>query len=69
VLLEKYGNESPTRSKIQRITKFFGDDFIVNRVDDAPMSIAHAYASPHVDDWSESAYNEMNSIIVEHGSY
>jgi hypothetical protein len=69
VLLEKYGNESPTRSKIQRITKFFGDDFIVNLADDGPMSIAHAYASTNVDDSSESSDNKMESIIMKQGSY
>jgi asparagine synthetase A len=55
-------------SKIQIIAKKIGEDFIVKLVDDVPMSIAHAYASPNVDDWSESTDNEMDSIIV-HGSY
>ena len=39
-------NESPKRSKRQRIAKSFGDDFIVYLVDDTPSSISEAYASP-----------------------
>jgi hypothetical protein len=32
-------------------------------VDDTPMSIAEAYASPDADDWNEVVHNEMDSIL------
>jgi hypothetical protein len=38
----------------------FGDDFIVYLVDDTPMSIAEAFASPDADDWKEAVQNEIN---------
>jgi hypothetical protein len=47
---EKDDNEAPSRSKIRRTAKSFGDDFIVYLVDDTPTSIAEAYASPDTDD-------------------
>ena len=51
------------RNKRQRITKSFGDDFIVYLVDDTPTSIAEAYASPNTDDWKEAVHSEMDSIL------
>ena len=38
-------NDSPRRSKRQRIVKSFGDDFIDYLVDDMPKSLPEAYAS------------------------
>jgi hypothetical protein len=60
---EKDDNEAPTRSKIRRTAKSFGDDFIVYLVDDTPTSIVEAYASPDADDWKEAVQNEMDSIL------
>jgi hypothetical protein len=60
---EKDENEAPSRSKRQRNAKSFGDDFIVYLVDDTPMSITEAYASPGADDWKEPVQNEMDSIF------
>jgi hypothetical protein len=51
------------RNKRQRISKSFGDDFIVYLVDDTPTSIIEAYASPDVDDWKEAIRSEMDSIL------
>ena len=51
------------RNKRQRITKSFGDDFIVYHVDDTPTSIAEAYASPDADDWKEAVRSEIDSIL------
>ena len=42
-------NEAPTRSKRQRTTKSFGDDFLVYLIDDTPSSISEAYASEDAD--------------------
>ena len=60
---EKDDNEVPVRNKRQRITKSFGDDFIVYFVDDTPTSIAEAYASSDADDWKEAIRSEMDSIL------
>jgi hypothetical protein len=38
-------DETPKRSKRQRTTKYFGDDFIVYLMDDTPSSISKANAS------------------------
>ena len=63
-VFEKDDNESaPKRSKRQRTEKSFGDDFIVYLVDNTPMTIAKAFASPDADDWKEDVHNEMDSII------
>ena len=43
-VLEKDDNEVPVRNKRQRITKSFGDDFIVYLVGNTPLSISKAYA-------------------------
>jgi len=42
------------RSKRQRVEKSFSDDFIVYLIDDTPMTIAKAYASPDLDYWKDS---------------
>ena len=42
-------NETPKRSKIQRTTKYFGDDFLVYLIDDTLNSISEAYASEDAD--------------------
>ena len=44
-------NETPVRSKRQRTSKSFGDDFIVYLMDDIPMTISEAYASSDADYW------------------
>ena len=51
-IINPHGNEeddsgiAPRRSKRQRIAKSFGEDFTVYLIDDTPMTIAEAYASP-----------------------
>jgi hypothetical protein len=42
-------NEISKRSKIQRTSKYFGDDFIVYLVDDTPRTIEEAYSSLDAD--------------------
>jgi hypothetical protein len=42
-------NEISKRSKIQRTSKSFGDDFIVYLVDDTPRTIEEAYSSLDAD--------------------
>ena len=37
------------KSKRQRTTKSFGDDYIVYLVDDTPITIEEAYSSPDAD--------------------
>jgi hypothetical protein len=43
-------SETSRRSKRQWIAKSFGDDFIVYLVDDTPITILEAFASPDADD-------------------
>ncbi|CAN6331738.1 unnamed protein product [Urochloa humidicola] len=62
-VLEKDDNEAPRRSKRQRVAKSFGDDFIVNLVDNTSTCIAEAFASPDADDWKEVFQSEMDSIL------
>jgi hypothetical protein len=59
---EKDGNEVPVRNKRRRITKSFGDDFIVYLMDNTPASIVEAYASPDADDWKEVVRSEIDSL-------
>jgi hypothetical protein len=56
-------NVSTRKSKRPRITKFFGDDYIVYLVDDTPITIEEAYSSPDADFWKEAIRSEMNSIM------
>ena len=46
---EEDDNEAPRRSKRQRTTKSFGEDFIVYLMNDTPISISKAYASLDVE--------------------
>ena len=62
-ILKKDDSEAPRRSKRQRVVKFFGDDFTVYLVDDTPITIAEAYASPDADDWKVAVQSEMDSIL------
>ena len=63
-ILEEDDSEAPRRSKRQRIGKFFGDDFTVYLVDDTPISITEAYASPNTNDWKEVVCSEMDSNLL-----
>lgn len=45
--IEEDDNKAHVRSKRQRTTKYFGDDFIVYFVANTPRSIVEAYASPY----------------------
>ena len=61
-------SEAPRRSKRQRTTKSFGDDFIVYLVDDTPRTIAEAYSSQDADYWKEAVRSEMDSIMTDRKS-
>jgi hypothetical protein len=60
---EEIDGEAPRRSKRQRTTKSFGDDFIVYLIDDTPITILEAFTSPDADDWKESVRSELDSIL------
>jgi hypothetical protein len=69
----KDDNVSTQKSKIPRIAKSFGDDYIVYLVDDTPSTIEDAYSSLDADFWKEAIRSEMDSImynatweVVEH---
>jgi hypothetical protein len=47
---EKIDSKAPSRSKRQRIVKYFGDDFTIYLMDDTPRTISEAFASPDTDD-------------------
>jgi hypothetical protein len=51
------------KSKRQRITKSFGDDYIVYLVDDTPTAIEEAYSSLDADLWKETVWSEIDSIM------
>ena len=51
------------KSKRQRTTKSFGDDYIVYLVDDRPMTIEEAYFSPDADLWKKVVWSEIDSIM------
>ncbi len=57
-------SEAPRKSKRQRTTKSFGDDFIVYLVDDTPRTIAEAYSSQDADYWKEAVRSDMVSIMT-----
>ena len=57
-------SDAPRRSKRQRTTKSFGDDFTMYLVDDTLKSILEVYASPNDDYWKEAARSEMDSILT-----
>jgi hypothetical protein len=56
-------NISTQKSKRPRITKSFGDDYIVYLVDDTPSTIEVAYSSPDAEFWKEAIRSEMDSIM------
>jgi hypothetical protein len=60
---EEIDSEAPRRSKRQRIVKSFGDDFTIYLMDDTPITILEAFASPDADDWKEAVHSEMDSIL------
>ena len=47
-------DDTPRRSKRQRVAKSFGDDFIVYLVDDMPKTLPEAYASPNGEYWKDA---------------
>ena len=57
---EEDDNEAPRRSKRQKTTKSFGDDFIVYLVDDTPRTIEEAYSFPDADYWKEAVRSEID---------
>jgi hypothetical protein len=66
-------NVSTRKSKRPRISKSFGDDYIVYLVDDTPSTIEEQYSSPDAVFWKEAIRSEMDSImsnetweVVEH---
>jgi hypothetical protein len=60
---EEIDSEAPRRSKRQRTTKSFGDDFTVYLINDTPITILEAFVSPDVDNWKEAVSSEMNTIL------
>jgi hypothetical protein len=56
-------NVSTRKSKITRIAKSFGDDYIIYLVDDTPSTTKEAYSSVDVDSWKEAIRSEMDSIM------
>jgi hypothetical protein len=56
-------SDAPRRSKRQRTTKSFGDDFTVYLIDDSPTTITEAFSSPDADDWKEVVRSKMDSIL------
>jgi hypothetical protein len=56
-------NVSTQKSKIPRIAKSFGDDYIVYLVDYTPSTIEEAYSSPDADFWKEAIRSEMDFIM------
>lgn len=72
---EKDDNEGTRKSKRQRTTKCFDDDFIVYLIDDTSRIIVEAYGSPDVEYWNEAIRSEMDFImsngtweVVDHGA-
>jgi hypothetical protein len=61
--LEEDNDEVTQKSKRQRTTKSFGDDFTIYLVNDTPIIIVEAYSSPDVDYWKEEVQSEIDSII------
>ena len=53
------------KSKRQRTTKSFGDDYIVYLVDNTPTTIEEAYSSPDADLWKEAVRSEMDSVMSQ----
>ena len=51
------------KSKRQRSTKSFGDDYIVYLVDNTPTTIEEAYFSPDADLWKKAVRSEMNYVM------
>jgi hypothetical protein len=70
-IINPHGNEeddsgvAPKRSKRQRVAKSFGEDFTVYHIDDIPMTIAEAYASPDAEYLKDAISSEMDSIIAK----
>jgi hypothetical protein len=60
---EEIHSDAPRRSKRQKTTKSFGDDFTVYLIDDSPKTITEAFSSPEADDWKETVRSEMDSIL------
>jgi hypothetical protein len=60
---EEDDNEVPRKSKRQRTTKSFGDDFIVYLMDDTRKTIEEAFSSSDADYWKEAIRGEMDSIM------
>jgi hypothetical protein len=55
---------APRRSKRPRIAKSFGEGFTVYIVEDTPIIIVEAYASPDAEYWKDVVHSEMDSITA-----
>jgi hypothetical protein len=62
-ILEKDNNIVIRKSKRWRTAKSFGEDYIINLVDDTPTTIAKAYSCLDADLWKEAVQSEMDSIM------
>jgi hypothetical protein len=51
------------KSKRQRVTKSFDNDFVVYLVEDTPTTISETYFSPDADLWKEAVRSEMEYIM------
>jgi hypothetical protein len=60
---EEDNNIVARKSKRQRVTKSFGEDFIIYLVNDTPTIIAEAYSSFDADSWKEAVQSEMDFIM------
>jgi hypothetical protein len=56
-------DDTPRRSKRQRVAKSFGDDFIVYLVDDVPKTLPKTFASTDAEYWKQIVHSEMDTIM------
>ena len=61
--LDEDNNIVTRKSKRRRVTKSFGEDYIIYLVDDTPKTIEETYSSLDADLWKEAVQSEMDSIM------
>ena len=61
--LEEDNNIVTRKSKRRRVTKSFGEDYIIYLVDDTPKTIEKAYSSLDADLCKKTVQSEMDSIM------
>jgi hypothetical protein len=60
---EEDNNIVTRKSKRRRITKSFGEDYIIYLVDDTPTTIVETYLSLDADLWKDVIQSETDSIM------